>query len=516
MTTAAPPALRSVRAIVGARVSHMQGEQKTSHLTQHSKGDAYALAHTWVVTGYFEDLDVSAIKLSPWERPDLRKWLIDKPDEWDAIIFAKTDRVFRSAKDCVALAEWCKENRKILVLIDDGIKLDYYHQDNELDSFAQGLAEVFLMLAAMFAGIEGRRFVQRAADRVSFLKFTDRWGYGQPPYGFVVVEHKDGKGKMLAHDPVAQKILHRIAAEYLRGDSVTEIVDRLITEKVLSPQDRLRQLANRKTKGDKWSVTTVQKLLTRPSTQGVKLYKGKVVLDEKGSPVLVGPPSFDVDTWAQLQRTQAERAQTPRARRHSENPILGIGDCRHCTKNLRQQVRNRDTGSNTRYYYCSNKPRPCPGVSIRADDADALVEDAFLRVHKTRRVKKKVWREGSDHSAELELTEHTIKALREDRNAGLYPTEEDEKTYREQMLALITRRDALSKLPIVRAGWMMVESEQTYGDVWEKASIAEKRTMMVDAGVRLTIDNTRQVELFVPLDKVLGEGPSARELYDSV
>ena len=37
---------------------------------------------------------MSAIKLSPWQRPDLKAWLTDQAGEWDALIFAKTNRVF--------------------------------------------------------------------------------------------------------------------------------------------------------------------------------------------------------------------------------------------------------------------------------------------------------------------------------------------------------------------------------------------------------------------------------------
>jgi site-specific DNA recombinase len=125
-----------VRAVVGARVSNVQGDEKTTHVTQRGKGEAYAESQAWTVVGVFEDLDMSAIKLSPWERPDLREWLTDRSDEWNALIFAKTDRVFRPANDCVKLAEWCKENRKILVLVDDGIKLDYYNPEDAKDAFA--------------------------------------------------------------------------------------------------------------------------------------------------------------------------------------------------------------------------------------------------------------------------------------------------------------------------------------------------------------------------------------------
>lgn len=73
-----------VRAIVGARVSNVRGDEQTSHITQRSKGDASAESQDWTVVGAFEDLDVSAIKLSPRERPDLKAWLTDRADDWVA------------------------------------------------------------------------------------------------------------------------------------------------------------------------------------------------------------------------------------------------------------------------------------------------------------------------------------------------------------------------------------------------------------------------------------------------
>jgi hypothetical protein len=83
----------------------MQGDEKTSHITQRGKGEAFAESQSWTVVGAFEDLDVSAIKLSPWERPDLAQWLTDRADDWDTPIFAKTDRAGllppRGRKGCV-------------------------------------------------------------------------------------------------------------------------------------------------------------------------------------------------------------------------------------------------------------------------------------------------------------------------------------------------------------------------------------------------------------------------------
>ncbi len=213
-----PGSAGCVRAIVGARVSYVQGAEKTSHISQRSKGESYAESQSWTVVGAFEDLDVSAIKLSPWDRPDLRAWLGERAEEWDALIFAKTDRVFRSAKDCVDLAEWCKQNRKILVLVDDGIRLDYYHPEDAKDVFAGAMSKVFLILASVFAEIEGQRFVQRARDRVAFLRNTDRWGYGLPPFGFKIVDHPSGKGKALDTTPTPSGYCTTRLRGYWRAD----------------------------------------------------------------------------------------------------------------------------------------------------------------------------------------------------------------------------------------------------------------------------------------------------------
>ncbi|MCP2626498.1 recombinase family protein [Mycolicibacterium smegmatis] len=505
----------TVRALVGARVSSIQGDEKTSHITQRTKGSAYAESQDWTIVGAFEDLDVSAIKLSPWDRPDLRVWLTDRADDWDALIFAKTDRVFRSAADCVKLAEWCRQHRKILVLVDDGIKLDYFNPEDSKDAFAGAMSKVFLILASVFAEIEGQRFVQRARDRVAYLRKTARWGYGLPPFGFKVVDNPAGPGKVLAHDASAQRVLHDIAERLLSGSSLTAIAAALNREGVLSPSDWRRVQAGKPTTGTQWHVSNLRMILTNPTTQGIKTigadrnrggkrYNGKPVYDDDGNPVRVGPPSFDHETWERIQSEVSERAQDPRQRRHSTNPLLGVAKCGFCGKNMRQRSQTTPAGVTHRYYVCGNSPKPCPGVSIIADDAEEIVREAFLELHSDRRVRARVWRAGSDHSAELGRTEATIAALREDRALGLFSTPEDQEMYRTQMQTLIAKRDELAKLPVVRAGWVDVDTDETYGQVWPAATAEERRKLLIDAGVKLTVTRPNQWSLYSDLDKLLG------------
>jgi hypothetical protein len=181
---------------------------------------------------------------------------------------------------------------------------------------------------------------------------------------------------------------------------------------------------------------------------------------------------------------------------------------------MRQQSKTTPAGITHRYYICASSP-PCPKVSHIAADAEELVEQAFLEIHADRRVKARVWRDGSDHSAELDNTLKTIESLREDRAMGLFTTPEDEQMYRQQISALVAKRDALAAMPVVKAGWVEVETSETYAEVWPTATPEERRTLLTDAGVRLVVHRSIHWEIRVDYSCVIGEGRSGRELFDA-
>jgi site-specific DNA recombinase len=65
---------KPLRAIVGARVSHLDDDKETtrkvSHLAQTEEGERWAQGRGYEVVGRFEDLGISAGKTTPFERPD--------------------------------------------------------------------------------------------------------------------------------------------------------------------------------------------------------------------------------------------------------------------------------------------------------------------------------------------------------------------------------------------------------------------------------------------------------------
>ncbi|MEU3568649.1 recombinase family protein [Kitasatospora sp. NPDC036755] len=105
------------------------------------------------------DLDVSASKTSPWERPELAGWLND-PSTYDALVWWRFDRAIRSMQDMYALANWARANRKVLIFAEGlGGGRQVFDFRNAMDP----MAELQLFMLAFAAQFEA----QSISDRVT-------------------------------------------------------------------------------------------------------------------------------------------------------------------------------------------------------------------------------------------------------------------------------------------------------------------------------------------------------------
>src|SRR5690606_5747695 len=335
----------------------------------------------WVHAGTAEDLDISATKYSPFDRPELGDWLNNRAHEFDVIVFWRFDRIARSSADLSDLIRYCRTNGKDIVSATEPF--------DTTDPFGEAMITIIVALAQL----EARTTSLRVQDMHDSLKATDRLASGIPPFGFVPVPHPSGKGVTYQRDPEMRQVLHDMAGKLLEGWSLTGIARWLTKEGVLNARDRARIRKGQEPKHSAWETWLVKSCLESPATQGWKLtggvQKGTPVLDDQGNRIRVADPTFDDATWEQIQEKLKERSDSGKRRTLSPNPLLGIGVCGGCGRGLSRQVTRVSRGKREYVYYRCNRqgPHRCKGVQIAAPKLERLLEAAFLTVEGNNRVR---------------------------------------------------------------------------------------------------------------------------------
>ena len=131
------------------------------------------------IVGEAEDLDVSASKTTPFQRPSLGPWL-KRPQDFDLIIFWRLDRAVRSMADMSALVSWAREHGKRLVFAEGpgGGRL-------ELD-MTNVVGELIATLLAFAAQMEAQSIAERVSGAQAAMRMMPlRWRGSRPHYGYI-------------------------------------------------------------------------------------------------------------------------------------------------------------------------------------------------------------------------------------------------------------------------------------------------------------------------------------------
>mgnify|MGYP001178152128 FL=1 len=468
------------RALTVVRLS-MSRDQSTSPERQREHCRNLIDQRGWTEAGVAEDLAVSATKFSPFKRPSLGDWLTNRYHEFDTIIVWRLDRLVRSSADLAELLQWCESHDKGLVSATEGFDL------------GTPFGKAMVAIIAALGQLEADTVRLRVADAHRALRQTDRWAAGKPAFGFKVVDHPSGKGKALDTDPEAKQLLHEAAEKLISGWSFTAITVWLS-----------------EASGRQWNVQNVINSLTGLKTQGIKMHKGKPVFDDQGQMIQLAPPTFDWESWEQIQQAAAVRRSEGRRRARTKNPMLGIGRCSVCGASLAQQWTSTQLADGTvkeyRTYRCGRTPINCKGVSINADLADSVLETEFMEQKGADQVEERVWQVGSDNSSELDRILKALELLKAEADAGLV---DDQEEYLGRLKALTARRRELESQPVVKAGWITKLKDQTYAEVWANADPESRRKLLIDAGVRFILTNKHQWGIEVPRPAITAEEQEA-------
>ncbi|MFD9487793.1 recombinase family protein [Streptomyces sp. NPDC059991] len=443
------------------------------------------------------DLDVSASKVGPFERPQLGEWL-KRPDDFDALVFWRFDRAIRSMQDMHELAKWAKQHRKMIVFAEGigGGRLVFDFR-NPMDP----MSELMMLMLAFAAQVES----QSTSDRVTgaqaaMRKMPLRWrGGGQPAYGYLPApmpaEH-GGVGWTLVPDPSAVKVIERIIAALVSGLAPLAIARMLNADGVLSPSAhwaayRARMKNNgtepeesttAKRKPAQWRDKTIVKMLTSPALLGWKMHRGNPVRDGQGSPVLAAEkPILTREEFDQVGALLASKpvAERPPVRKDSGALLLRVIHCGGCGSRM---YLNKGDYQCSSYKYGANCAAPS---TVRADWVDDYVTAEFQRLVGPVQITRVTEIPGYDPQPEIDATvvemeEHDEQRDRRKSKAGMAAWQRRADALETRLAELEAREKTEPRREILSTG-------RTYADNWNDADTMARRTMLVEAGARLMV-----------------------------
>jgi DNA invertase Pin-like site-specific DNA recombinase len=436
------------------------------------------------IIGWAEDLDVSASKVAPMNRPQLRVWL-DRPDEYDELIFWRIDRLARKVGDFARMVEWCEEQGKGLVSATEAF-----------DLADKGLGQAMAYIAVTFAQMEANANSVRVTGSHAYLRRNGRFGGGKAPYGYQAILNGSGAGYVLAYDEEAAEIVREIVGRVIAGEAVNAIAADLTRRGYASPRDRTRILAGREPWGDPWQPGSLRKVLANPAMLGYATHDKQAVTGDDGMPIMKGPPIVTESEWDRLQHALSVASRV-KARTQTPSLLLGIAYCGKCGGPYYKWQKPNRHGKVYSYYRCRNsyrrheRPTPCDVLHFRCDDLDQMTADSFLGQVGDLEVLEKVYIAGVDHSDEIAQLRRAVESARAEYDKGGYDYPGGDDDYEARAGRL---RDRLTRLAAEKTkgpGYDYRPIGKTYQQLWEASDIKGRRQIMLGAGYEVRADRSR-------------------------
>ncbi|MEV4683948.1 recombinase family protein [Streptomyces kurssanovii] len=489
MKTNQPRALSAIRLSVAT-------DETTSPGRQREANELAAASLGAIIVGEAEDLDVSASKTTPFERPQLGPWF-ERPDDFDIIIWWRLDRAVRSMADMSALVSWARKHAKRLVFAEGpgGARL-------ELD-MSNVVGELIATLLAFAAQMEAQSIAERVTGAQAAMRSMPlRWRGSRPPYGYEPAE-LDGGGWTLIPDADAVKVIERITRELMAGKTASAVAAELNEENEPSPRDYWSIKKGRKTGGKtggakgegvqreqfKWGPSIIKRVLTSVSLLGWKTHNGNPVRDSGGRPVMAtNAPILSREEFDAIGALFAERSIDNRERKDTNALLLRVVHCDSCGGRMYLSKPTKKGASVSDFYKCNAHARgdKCDApANIKAEWADEYAEREFLRSVGGLKITETRTIPGYDPTPEIEAT--TAEFEDHMRQEGRQRSNAARDAWQRRADALDARLAELEARPKVEARTEVVRLNRSYADEWRAADTAGKRAMLIEAGAHLTV-----------------------------
>lgn len=288
--------------------------------------------------------------------------------------------------------------------------------------------------------------------------------------------------------------LRDMREQVISGESFVGVAKDLNDRGVLTARDRARVAKGKPVKArggeegtpERWSETSVKKLLTDESTMGRKKHSREIIYGMDGQPIQMADPVFTPDEWESLQAAVQRRTHTKERRINGTSPMYGVAHCGRCGSKAVHKV-SHVRGVTYRYYNCGAWPKSdrCVGISCRAEAIEEMMEIHFLQKFSAVRVTKRVWVQGSDSTKELTDITKRMERLRKQDEEGDW--DDDQEGYRFRMSQYKARKKELESQPVVPGGWEDEDQGMTFGELWPKLDMEGRRKQLIESGYKVMV-----------------------------
>lgn len=473
-----------LRAAIMTRLSR-DAEDSTSIATQEEDARTLCRLRGWDVVLVTYDVGVSG-SVRPEERPGFSVILGNLPHV-DVVVGRSLDRFSRSTSHFASLVETLDAGGTTLA--------DVQGQVDLTSPYGRFVTTIMVAFAQMEREVIQSRILRSRAE----LRRAGRWLGGAAPYGYRIVPDGLG-GKRLEVDEKPAEVLREVIRRVISGVTLSQEVDRLNSEGVLSPMDYRKALRGELPPPapgySEWTYSPLYQHLRSDVLRGVRVVgkRGtrKVVRDEHGAPVRVGPALIDDATFFALQKTLDANAVDPRRPRRKATLLLHIAWCPNCDETL--YYNSRQYGERRMDIYSCQAVKDkrrrqagtCSGVTINAEYLETHVEEWLLSTLGPIPFRKRVRVGGSgDRAASLEELNGdieelaaTLPGLRGAAKAAVLA----------QLDARQTALDELQATPVEPERWEWVPTGKTVAQMWEDADdVPSRRLLLLSLGIRAVV-----------------------------
>lgn len=444
------------------------------------------------VAGVAEDLDVSAGRTTPFNRPQLGDWLTNRVGEFDVLVFFRADRIVRRLFDLADLISWSREHSITLVSATES------HFD-----LSSEWGDIIALMIGKVAEMELTAISDRNASAAQHNIRAGKYRGGIPPWGYLPSD-ADGTWRFV-QDPEQVPVINEVAARVLAGEPLRAVAHDLTSRGVLTPKDRFAQTQGREVKGYAWHSGPLKRSLTSPTLLGHVVTRGEVVRTDDGSPVVRAEPILTREVFDRLAVELADRENRKEPTKRSTGLLLRVIFCGVCGepayrlkggegRSPRYRCASAQYESSDKAKDTANKRHRCGNGSVSLADADEILTESLLDLLGDSERLEREWDSGSDHSVELTEINDTLTDLTGLLGSGVYRAGTPQRITLDQRIAGLAARQAeLSAETIEPAGWTWQPTGEQFGEWWTEQGIESRNVWLRSMGVRLTFDNPNGV-----------------------